>query len=383
MGFTEIAGIILAAITSLIVVILFFVSIFRLPITSTKVTFILFGISLINWNFIEVLQVFSVFSSDVFKIFQVISSIFVFYTMVVYALHFPSFRRRETRVTNYTAFVGGMGYLILMQTFSIPIVSQYFPLESKFFETINSFLHRSFSVLCLMSFLIVIIYKLTHAVGRLKKFLLRSVSYSILLTLLLLLFNYNLGMNFEILRGNISYIFIDLLFISIFILSLLQFRFIEFYPGILSIFIYGELPNLVIHKVAPANLKGGADLKEELWKMYESENWNFFITEFWFSLIVDESLDNAVEHGGKRTDDEITVQVYETSKFIDIYVIDNGKGFDPDIIPDPSLPERKSIPTGRGIYILKKFFYLSWNFLGNEVRVRISKNPADNPPENE
>ncbi|HNI26273.1 MAG TPA: ATP-binding protein, partial [Leptospiraceae bacterium] len=76
---------------------------------------------------------------------------------------------------------------------------------------------------------------------------------------------------------------------------------------------------------------------------------------------------------------KITIQVYETSKYLDFYVIDMGKGFDPETLPNPADPNRKNIPTGRGIYIMRKLFQVDWNFLGNEIRVRVSKNPADNP----
>jgi anti-sigma regulatory factor (Ser/Thr protein kinase) len=111
------------------------------------------------------------------------------------------------------------------------------------------------------------------------------------------------------------------------------------------------------------------------------EDWKRFLNEFWFSIIIDETLDNAVEHGGRRSDDEVTVQVFETSKFLDIYVIDSGKGFEPEMVPDPARPDRINVPTGRGIHIMKKLFHVSWNFLGNEIRVRVSKDPKDNPEE--
>jgi hypothetical protein len=53
-----------------------------------------------------------------------------------------------------------------------------------------------------------------------------------------------------------------------------------------------------------------------------------------------------------------------------------GKGFDPTSLD--SL-EDGDTNTGKGIYILKKLFQVEWNFLGNEVRVRVSKNPNENP----
>lgn len=373
--------ILFSILTILIVFILFLVSVFRVPFTSTKISFAVFGIILSAWNFIEVLHKFRLVSEEYFPLQQIIFSNLTVYMLLIFGLNFPFYRRREVLITIYTAFVGGVGYLITIQTFSIPYINTYFPLESRFYEMTNVFLTRAFSVFALLSFIVIVIYKMTHASNLLKKFLYRSLSYSIILTIFVLSLNYYLTLDYKMLKANINVLLIDILFLSLFVLSLIQFKFIAFYPGILSVFIYGELPRLVIQSIAPSNPQGAIALKEELWKIYEVENWKKFLNEFWFSIIIDETLDNAVEHGGRRFEDEVTVQVFETSKFLDIYVIDSGKGFDPSLVPNPASPERINIPTGRGIHIMKKLFQVNWNFLGNEVRVRVSKNPEDNPKE--
>lgn len=375
-----IVEIIFSVLTILIVLMLYMVSVFRVPITSTKITFGLFGFFLSIWNFVEILHKLQIFQFDTFNLQEIAFSNLTIYTLVIFGLHFPFYRRREVMITVYTAFVGGVCYLITIQTISIPYVSEYFPLESRFYESINFFLTRAFSIFGLLSFLVIIIYKLTHASKGLRKFFYRALSYSVILTVFVLTIN-TFTLDYKVLKANVNVLFIDIIFLSIVLLSLIQFKFIAFYPGFLSIFIYRELPRLVIQGIAPSNLDGAQSLKEELWKIYELENWKSFLNEFWFSIIIDETLDNAVEHGGRRSDDEITIQVFETSRFLDIYVIDSGKGFDPDLVPNPASPERIHVPTGRGIHIMKKLFHVSWNFLGNEIRVRVSKNPEDNPEE--
>ncbi|MBK8394636.1 MAG: ATP-binding protein [Leptospiraceae bacterium] len=376
-----IVEILLPILTILVVFILFLVSVFRVPFTSTKISFAVFGLILSVWNFIEILQRFRLINEESFPLHQIIFSNLTVYMLVIFGLNFPFYRRREVLITIYAAFVGGVGYLITIQTFSIPYINSYFPLESRFYESLNIFLTRAFSIFAILSFIVIVIYKMTHSSNLLKKFLYRSLSYTVVLFIFVLSIDYFLTLDYKILKANINVLLIDILFLSLFVLSLIQFKFIAFYPGILSIFIYKELPRLVIQSIAPSNSKGAIHLKEELWKIYEVENWKKFLNEFWFSIIIDETLDNAVEHGGRRSDDEITVQVYETSSFLDIYVIDSGKGFDPELVPNPASPERINIPTGRGIHIMKKLFQVNWNFLGNEVRVRVSKNPEDNPKE--
>jgi hypothetical protein len=56
-------------------------------------------------------------------------------------------------------------------------------------------------------------------------------------------------------------------------------------------------------------------------------------------------------------DDEVTVQVFETSKFLDVYVIDSGKGFEPELIPDPARPDRIQCSNrSRNSYHEKNYF---------------------------
>jgi hypothetical protein len=275
-----IVEILFSVLTILIVFVLFLVSVFRVPITSTKISFGLFGFTLSLWNFMEILHKLQVIDFGSFHLQQIVYSNLTVYLLVIFGLHFPFYRRREVLITIYTAFVGGVGYLITIQTFSIPYIDANFPLESHFYEKINYFLTRAFSVFALLSFLVIVIYKLTHASNRLKKFLYRSLSYLVILIVFILTLNYYLTLDYNVLKANVNVLFIDILFLSVVLLSLIQFKFIAFYPGFLSIFIYRELPRLVIQSIAPSNLAGAQSLKEELWKIYELENWKKFLNEF-------------------------------------------------------------------------------------------------------
>lgn len=373
--------ILLFSFTIFLVSVLLGVSIFRRPISSTKITFSIFGIFLILWNLVELASIALPFKGWDVPFWQVIISCLTLYSVVLFSLHFPYFSRRENKLTYFSIFLGGVGYTILLHTLAVPLIEEKFPLEVSFFIKINYFLSRIFTFLCLFSFVIITFFKLTRSIHRLRiaffKGLVLFFLFGIAFTALVVFF----GDGSKVFPHGVEIVFMDSLFILGCLLAFSQFRFINFYPGILSIFLHGEIPRLVVQKIAPASGKGASYLKNELWKMYEVENWGQFLSEFWFSIIIDETVDNALEHGGKRIDDEIIVQIFETQKFLDFYVMDMGKGFDPSSVPDPSRPDRKSIPTGRGIYILKKLFFVEWNFLGNEVRVRVSKNPTDNPQE--
>ena len=220
----------------------------------------------------------------------------------------------------------------------------------------------------------VIFFNLSNTIKSLKRFLYRALTLLSVITGFIISYNYSYRERFNLFSTDIPVEFIDMIYLSILGYAIYYFRFIGYYPSLLSYFIMGEYATLVIQKVEPASREGAQSLKDYLWRIYESENWRDFVDEFWFNIVIDETIDNALEHGGKRSYDVITVCLYESPEYLDLYVKDMGKGFEPSGIPDPRLPERKTIPTGRGIHILKKLYNVKWNFIGNEIRVRIPKN---------
>lgn len=166
----------------------------------------------------------------------------------------------------------------------------------------------------------------------------------------------------------------NLAYASFFLAFLLHFTFREEYISI-PISTLWERSRNVLERVEPASPKGTERLKAALLEYYESSHLKEFLEEFSFRLLVDETVDNALEHGGKRSYDDITVYVYESKKFTDVYVIDRGKGFNPKKVPSPLRADRKMIPSGRGIHLLKELYQVRWNFLGNEIRIRILNPP--------
>lgn len=361
--------------TIILTLLTFIVTIFRRPFSSTKVTFGIFGVALILWNIIRIvlLTVSNVEYIGILELFSSVLSILTLYFSVLFALHFPFYRRREVKLSYFTSFIAGMGYLVLLQTVCVPLVQMHFPIETRFYMNIHQFLLRAFLLLCILSFVVTIFYKLTKSIPALKLFMYRSFLLMGILTVVTIGYNYLVSSNYNFFSAELKVDYVDLVYITIILFSIYQFQYFQHYPGPLSIFITGENTNLVIEKMASANMEGASLLKDHLWRMYEVESWHTFIDEFWFNILIDETIDNALEHGGKRANDIITVQVFESSKYLDFYVSDKGKGFDPSDIPDPRTPDRKAIPTGRGLLILQKLFRTSWNFLGNEIRVRVNK----------
>jgi len=71
-------------------------------------------------------------------------------------------------------------------------------------------------------------------------------------------------------------------------------------------------------------------------------------------LAVNEAISNAMVHGNKTSSDKkvsIRVEIDETS--LKVFIKDEGRGFKPEEIPDPTSPENIFRDSGRGLYIMK------------------------------
>ena len=90
-------------------------------------------------------------------------------------------------------------------------------------------------------------------------------------------------------------------------------------------------------------------------------------------LALAEALNNAVVHGN-RMDGHKLVQVLcrcELGKGISVVVKDQGQGFDPNTVPDPTAAENIGADHGRGVWIIKTVMdEVSFECGGTEVRMR-------------
>ena len=77
---------------------------------------------------------------------------------------------------------------------------------------------------------------------------------------------------------------------------------------------------------------------------------------FAIRLALEEALVNGFRHGNKgQPDKHVTVQCAVDDAGIDLEVIDQGEGFDPTSVPDPTAEENIEIPSGRGIMLMRAY----------------------------
>jgi serine/threonine-protein kinase RsbW len=80
----------------------------------------------------------------------------------------------------------------------------------------------------------------------------------------------------------------------------------------------------------------------------------------WCGVAVRESVINAIKHGNggdreKRVFVQFTVAVDADLGGMAVTVRDEGRGFDPDALPDPLSPENLLKSSGRGIFLMRNF----------------------------
>ena len=71
-------------------------------------------------------------------------------------------------------------------------------------------------------------------------------------------------------------------------------------------------------------------------------------------LAVTEATTNAIIHANKcNVNKTVTVDVNVDNSTLTVKIIDEGEGFDPAKIPDPTHPENLLKDSGRGVYLMK------------------------------
>lgn len=123
-----------------------------------------------------------------------------------------------------------------------------------------------------------------------------------------------------------------------------------------------------IEKVIPSETGAGKCILDEVLGQLEAHNWGQHNIHG-VHLALEEALVNAIRHGnrsdaGKR----VFVKCKVSPRRFWVEICDEGAGFNPDEVPDPTDPDRIEIPSGRGIMLMRAFMSkVQYNDLGNCV----------------
>jgi serine/threonine-protein kinase RsbW len=92
---------------------------------------------------------------------------------------------------------------------------------------------------------------------------------------------------------------------------------------------------------------------------------------FAIRLALEEALNNAIQHGNRRDRrHKVKISYDVTDRCVALTVADEGQGFDPRAIPDPTADENLEKPCGRGIMLMRAYMdEVRFSDKGNEVRM--------------
>ncbi len=92
-------------------------------------------------------------------------------------------------------------------------------------------------------------------------------------------------------------------------------------------------------------------------------------SQFAIRLALEEALSNAFKHGNQGDPSKVVrLECHIDDQQVRISIEDEGPGFDPRAVPDPTESENLEIPAGRGIVLMKSFMSkVEFNTPGNQV----------------
>ena len=90
---------------------------------------------------------------------------------------------------------------------------------------------------------------------------------------------------------------------------------------------------------------------------------------FGLRLSVDEAVINAIKHGNKfHPDKTVRVDFLSNETGVRIEIEDQGPGFRPEDVPDPTADENLERPSGRGLMLMREFMtHVEFSPKGNLV----------------
>jgi len=97
---------------------------------------------------------------------------------------------------------------------------------------------------------------------------------------------------------------------------------------------------------------------------------------FAIHLALEEAFINAIKHGNKMDPSkEVKIEYFVTADKVDISIMDQGRGFNADNIPDPRVGDNIYKTSGRGLFLMRSYMnVVEFNKAGNCVHMVKYKN---------
>lgn len=123
-------------------------------------------------------------------------------------------------------------------------------------------------------------------------------------------------------------------------------------------------------EVIPSDTVRGQEIQERIIEMME--RYSFSERDvFGTRLALEEGIINAIKHGN-RMDLDKTVHICWgiSGEKVRVVIQDQGAGFQPEDVPDPTADENLERPCGRGLMLMRAFMdVIEYNEVGNQLTI--------------
>jgi serine/threonine-protein kinase RsbW len=128
----------------------------------------------------------------------------------------------------------------------------------------------------------------------------------------------------------------------------------------------------------PSERGASRQIMDELLEQLDRHGWSA-TDKFGIHLAAEEAIVNAILHGN-RLDPRKRVHVICTISpdLFRIDITDEGDGFDPALVPDCTQEDRLTVPSGRGVMLMRSFMTrIEYNAKGNRVVLEKTRSPEE------
>ncbi len=126
-----------------------------------------------------------------------------------------------------------------------------------------------------------------------------------------------------------------------------------------------------LDKVIASDTDEGHAVIEQLTQALQSHGWDGRDL-FHIHMAVEEAVVNAIEHGNKRHPEKsVHIDFRVSEDLVEMEITDQGEGFDPSTLPDPTDDELLEVPRGRGVHLIRQLMSdIQYNEKGNSLLMR-------------
>ena len=88
-------------------------------------------------------------------------------------------------------------------------------------------------------------------------------------------------------------------------------------------------------------------------------------------VVLTEAVNNCIFHGNRSDPQKtVTIELAKKPHILSFQITDEGNGFDPSTLPDPTTPDNRANPCGRGVFLMQQLSRkVEYGNLGTKVCV--------------